>query len=187
MLLSESKVPKSGRTWHHEPERGLMGPVQKDLGKAFSVAFRLDPWSLTSSAEQLAVGNSRSFQVVTVSRQTEHCCQLPPHSEQKMWKWDDTRIMLPTDLLEGREDITLCKKHLYKLHNFPEGRTRRGQNDPRNSHISVWDQYHCLFKDRNTCEKATMVLRVRTEGSPLRVSLVMPLWTLDPEFMNAGS
>lgn len=44
-----------------------------------------------------------------------------------------------------------------------------------------------LFKDRNTCEKATTVLRVRTEGSPLRVSLVMPLWTLDPEFMNAGS
>lgn len=32
-----------------------------------------------------------------------------PHSEQKLWKWDDTRITLPTDLLVGREDITLQK------------------------------------------------------------------------------
>lgn len=53
--------------------------------------------------------------------------------------------------------------------------------------ISVFDQCHCLFKEHNTREEATMVLRVGTEGNPLQVSLVMPLWTHDPEFMNAGS
>lgn len=54
-------------------------------------------------------------------------------------------------------------------------------------HISVFDQYHCLFKDHNTREEVTTVLRVRTEGNLLQVSLVMPLGTHDPEFMNAGS
>ena len=53
--------------------------------------------------------------------------------------------------------------------------------------ISVFDQYHCLFKDHNTHEEVITVLSVRSEGSLLQVSLAMPVWTHDPDFMNAGS
>ena len=34
VLLSESKLPKSGKAWHQEPGRRLMVPVQRDLGEA---------------------------------------------------------------------------------------------------------------------------------------------------------
>lgn len=56
--------------------------------------------------------------------------------------------------------------------------------------INVFDggQYHSFFKDGDTYKQAVTDLRVavRTEESDLEVSLVMLLWSHNPEFMNAG-
>lgn len=60
--------------------------------KHSSVAFRLDPWCPTSSAEQFTESSSRSHGVIPVGGQAGSAASSPHHGVQSTWRWAGFRI-----------------------------------------------------------------------------------------------